>query len=137
MKDTQLTDLAVNTEADALGKLLDDGYVDILDGAKAETGDTPLSGQQLLVRLGFGAPAFRSSVGGILASNPLKSAVAQGTGKPTWFRAYTPGGNPVFDGSAGRGSNFNMQLPADMIVEGMTVGCSGITHSIVKSMAGI
>lgn len=137
--DTKLSDLAVTVQADALAALLDNGFVDVMSGKKADTAnDPPTAENVVLVTLAFGAPAFLKSVGGVIAANALMPGIAMGRGDPVWFRAYradhTTG---VFDGSAGKGKGFNMELPAKTIVEGVTVGCSGLTHTVVKAMPGI
>jgi hypothetical protein len=136
-KNTQLTDLAVNVQANALAALVDGGFVDVMTGKQPDAGDIDITDQVLLVTMGFGKPAFRGAMGGVLSSNGITAGVAISDGDPTWFRAYGPDRRtPVFDGSAGV-SDSNMILPAKTVIRGITVSCSGITHSVVKSMAGI
>lgn len=136
-KDTQLSDLAVNTQGDALGALVDGGFIDVMDGRKAASGDEEVTTQRVLVTMTFGKPAFRPSASGILSANGITAGVATLSGEPSWFRAYRADHKTgVLDGTAGT-KDANMILPAKTIVEGVTVGCSGLTHSVVKSMAGI
>jgi hypothetical protein len=136
--DTKLSDLAVTVQADALAGLLDNGFVDVMTGPKPDSANEPVTTQTVLVTLSFGKPAFLKSVGGVIAANAIAPGVAMGRGDATWFRAYRADHTtPVFDGSAGKGKGFNMELPAKTIVEGVTVGCSGLTHTVTKSMPGI
>lgn len=65
-KNTQLTNLAVNTEANALGALMDGGFIDVYDGTQPLSGDTSLAGQTLGVTLTFGTPAFAAAAAGTL-----------------------------------------------------------------------
>ena len=134
MLETKLSELAVNTQGDATAKLLDNGYVDVLTGPKAKDADEAITTQVVLVTMSFGRPAFKSTVGGVMVSNSLSSGMGLAEGVPAWFRAYPADrSSSVFDGTAGK-ANANMIIPASKIVEGVTVGCSSLTHTIVKSL---
>lgn len=136
-RNTQLTDAAVSVQADAMAALLDGGFVDVMSGAQPASGDTPIDTQKVLVVMSFGKPAFRPASLGVIEANTIAPGIAIATGDPTWFRAYRADHKTsVFDGSAGK-TNANMILPAKTIVEGVTVGCSSLTHTVVKSQAGI
>lgn len=133
---TRLTNLAVNSQADVLARLLDGGFVDVMDGKQPDTGDDPITNQNVLVTMRFGSPAFLEAVGGTIAANALLPGIALTQGDPTWFRAYRADHKTVvFDGSAGR-SNANMLLPVKTLVPGLTVGCSGLTHTVAKASTG-
>lgn len=137
MLNTQLTTLAINKQAEVLGELLDNGFVDVMDGAQPRNADEPITTQRVLVTMTFAKPAFREAKDGVIAANRLMPGVAIETGDPTWYRAYQSDHKTVvFDGTAGM-KNANMILPAKTIVQGVTVGASGLTHTVVKSMAGI
>lgn len=135
---TQLSDVAVEAQADVLAALLDGGFVDVMTGPQPDSGDDPVTTQRVLVTMRFGTPAFVRSDSGVIVANPMSSGVAVADGEPKWFRTYrTDHTTPVFDGSAGKAQDNNMVLPAKTIVAGVTVGCSGLTHTVRKSMAGI
>ena len=61
---TQLSNSAVNTEADALGPQLNTGYLRIYDGTQPATADTAIGAQVLLAELRFNATAFPAAVAG-------------------------------------------------------------------------
>ena len=67
--DTQLADVAVNAEADALARLLDNGYLRLYNGTKPATADTALSGNTLLAELRFNATSAPAASGGIPISS--------------------------------------------------------------------
>jgi hypothetical protein len=52
----RLTNAAVNAEADAFARLLDNGYLRIYSGTQPATADTALSGNTLLAELRFAEP---------------------------------------------------------------------------------
>ncbi len=133
---TRLTTLVVNAQADVLAKLLDGGFVDVMDGRQPDSADEAITTQTVLVTMSLGSPAFLGAVGGTIAANPLGPGIAQVQGDPTWFRAYrSDHRTPVFDGSAGR-KDTNMILPVKTLVAGLTVGCSGLTHTVAKMLTG-
>jgi hypothetical protein len=133
---TQLTNLAVNTEANALAPLLNGGFIDIYDGAQPATGDTPISTQTLLVSLTFAATAFGSAVNGVLTANAIGSGTAVATSTAAWFRCYeSDHATAVFDGSVGT-SNANCIIPSTAIATGIVVSCLSFTHTVAKSTTG-
>lgn len=133
---TQLTNLAVDTEADAMSPLLDAGFLNIYDGAQPATGDTAITTQVKLAGLTFGVPAFGASVAGVITANAITSASADDTGTATWFRCYRSDGvTAVFDGSVGT-SGANCVLNSVAISVGATVSCTAFTHTIAKSTSG-
>ncbi len=98
----------------------------------------PLAGQPLLVQVALPTPAFGLSVAdGLVATAPLLSAipaVASASGWATWFRVASPDGTPVFDGTAGADSTFDLVLmsaggsiPSAYIAEGVTVTLAGFS----------
>lgn len=137
--DTKLSDLAVNVQADALAALLDGGFVDVMSGPKAKTADDPVTTENaVLAVLGFGSPAFLPAVKGLISANPLTPNVAVADGDPKWYRAYRADHTTaVFDGTAGKGKGYNMELPARTIIAGVTVGADVLTHEVAKETRGI
>jgi hypothetical protein len=75
-KRTVLSELSVNTEANAFAALMDGGFIDFYDGAPPKDADTPVKGQTLGVTLGFGSPAFGPAVAGVITANPITPGVA-------------------------------------------------------------
>lgn len=133
---TQLTNLWVNTEADAAAVLLNGGFIKVYDGTQPATGDTTLGSQTLLVTLTLSNPAFASAVAGVLTANTVTSGVAVGAGTATWFRAVkTDGTTKVLDGSVGTASA-NMLLPTTAISIGATITCASLLISVAKSTTG-
>lgn len=136
-KNTQKTNLAVNTEADALAGLLNGGLIRIYDGAQPATGDTAITTQVLLVTLTLNATAFAAAVAGVLTANAITSGVAGNTGTASWARICKSDGTPVYDGSADIAINIpNVVLPSTSITAGITVTCSSFTITLAKSTAG-
>jgi hypothetical protein len=71
-KNTQLTNLAVNTEADALAALCNGGFMDIYDGTQPATGDTAITTQNKLASCALNATAFGAAVAGVLTANAAR-----------------------------------------------------------------
>jgi hypothetical protein len=136
MLETKLSELTVNTQGDAMAKLLDGGFVDVMTGPKPADGDEKITTQRVLVTMTFGRPAFKATKSGVMNANPLTPGIGVAEGDPEWYRAYTPDRRPVMDGTAGK-SNANMVLPVKTIVEGVTVGSLSFTHTVSKSLPGI
>ena len=132
---TQLTNLAVNTEADALAPLLNSGLIKIYTGTQPATGDTALSANTLLVTLTFAATAFPAASAGVLTANAIASGIAAATGTATFARVTKSDGTAVFDASVGT-ATANIILPTTTINTSQTVTCSSFTHTIAKSTSG-
>lgn len=134
---TQMSNFAVNTEANALASLFDSGFIDIYDGVQPANADTAITTQNRLVRLTFGSPAFPAAVNGVLTANAITGGVATASGTGSWYRIFKSDGTTVIlDGSVGT-SNANITLSTTTISAGVTVNCSPFVHSIVKSSTGI
>jgi len=132
---TQKTNLAVNTEADALAGLLNSGLVRIYDGTQPATGDTAITTQNLLVELTLNATAFPAAVAGVLTANAITSGTAGASGTATWARICKSDATPVFDGSVDTASA-NIVLNSTAITSGANVSCSSLTITLAKSTAG-
>jgi len=136
-KNTQLTNLAVNTEADALAVLANSGWIDILDGTQAATGDTAIGSQVVLVSCQLNATAFAAASAGVLTANAMSAGTAGNSGTATWFRLYkTDHTTALFDGSVDT-ATANLILPTTTIAAGQTVTPSSFTHTIAKSTSGL
>jgi|GEM_PF-828121 len=135
-KNTQLTALAVNTEANALGVLLNSGFLDLLDGAQPATGDTAISTQNKLASITFNATAFGNSVAGVITAGVMTACSAANlTGNCTWGRCYkTDHTTAVFDVSVGT-TLANVILNSIAIQANAQVSVSSFTHTIPVSTA--
>lgn len=110
--DTKISTKTANVEADAVGSLLNNGYLRIFGGVKPIDGDGAIADSPLAT-LRFAQIAFRAAVDGVISSYPIAPDMnTAGTGEPTWFRAFTASGEPVFDGTVGR-SGCNLNIPGD------------------------
>lgn len=135
---TQLSNLAVNTEANALAALLNGGYIDIYDGVQPATADTALSGNNLLVTLNLSLTAFGSSSGGVITANTISPGVCALTGTATFFRAYkSDHTTAVMDGTVGVViGQANLILSTTALTSGTTVNVTSFTHTVAKSTSG-
>jgi hypothetical protein len=112
MRDTRCSTLSVNAQADAVGALLNGGFLRIYGGQKPADADALVLGDPLAV-LRFAPHAFRLAEEGVITSMPITPDTnTLGGGEPTWFRACAPNGDPVFDGTVGR-SDCNLNIPGD------------------------
>jgi hypothetical protein len=91
---------ALNAEADAVGRLLDDGYLTLYTGTQPQSPAHAADGITLAT-VRFRTPAFTAATEGIARAVSMLSCVAVSTGSPTWFRATQADGVPVYDGSVG------------------------------------
>jgi hypothetical protein len=134
-KNTQKTNLAVNTEADALAALLNSGLIRIYDGTQPATGDTAITTQNLLVTLTLNGTAFPAAVAGVLTANAITSGTAGASGTAAWARILTSAAASVFDGSVGT-ADANIVLNSVAISSGASVACTSFTITLAKSTAG-
>lgn len=127
------SNVAVNTEADAVCDLLDNGYLRIYDGTQPATGDTAITSQVLLAELRWNANAFPAAVAGVATANAITAdASANAGGVPSWFRALKSDGTTVvFDGSAGT-SGTDLVLQASPIVAATAVAVDSFVYTGAK-----
>lgn len=127
----KMSTLALNTEADALGTLCNDGYLRIYSGTQPENANILVTTQILLAELRFSNPAFPSAVNGILLSNPLISdSSANETGIATWYRVFKSDGiSNILDGSVGLADS-NLILKNINIQKGILVSITKFRHLI-------
>jgi hypothetical protein len=132
---TQLSDLVVNTQADALNALFNGGKIKIYDGTQPATADTAVTTQTLGVTLTLNATAFAAASGGVLTANAITSGVAIADITPTWARITKADGSTVLmDVSVGV-SGCNLTLGG--FLTGATVGCTSFTHDVKNATAGL
>ncbi len=138
-KNTQLSNEVVNGQADALARLLDNGYLRIYSGTQPATADTALSGNTLLAELRFAATSAPAASAGVLTFNALTAdTAADNTGTATFFRALKSNGtSPVIDGTVGAtGSTSNLELSTTSIVAAVQVSVTSFTHTVAKATSG-
>ena len=124
-KNTQMANVAVNAEADALTALLPGGKVNIYSGTQPATADTALASNTLLAAPTLGTPAFPAAVAGVLTANAITAATAGATGKATFARTFkSDGTTAVVDQSVG------MQLL------GTDFTFTAATKTVAKASAG-
>ena len=130
----KLSNAAVNAEADALARLLDNGYVRIYDGAQAATADTAIGAQVLLAELRVNATSAPAAVAGVLTFNAVTSDTSNNaTGTATWFRALkSDGTSSVLDGSVGTASA-DMIINSTAIQAGAQTDVTAWTHTVPKT----
>jgi len=101
MRDFRRSALAVDAASAAVCALLDGGKLLLFDGRKPLDPDAPQN-QTPIAELFFDRPAFSRPVGGIARAHPIApDQQVHRPGRPTWFRAVTGAGAPVFDGTVG------------------------------------
>lgn len=137
-KNTQLTNLAVSTEADALGALFNLGFLDLFDGVQPANGDTAITSQNMLASVQFNSTAFAAAANGILTANPMTAcSAASMTGNATWARCFQADHvTPLMDVSVGT-TNANVILNSVAIQANAQVSISGFMHTISKATAGL
>lgn len=121
---------AVNAAADAVGNLLDNGYLRIYDGTQPATADTALGAQVLLAELRFNAAAFPGATAGVASAAAITAdSSANASGTATWFRALASDGTTViYDGSVGT-SGCDLNLNSVAISAGAAVSVSSFQYT--------
>lgn len=106
-----------NAGLDAALALANHGYIRVYDGTQPSDPEQG-SGALLLAEMRFSEKAFELPALGIAAPAPIAADTdAKATGTATWFRAFKDDGvTPLFDGSAGVGSSFDLNLNTAAIV---------------------
>lgn len=129
----KFTNLAANTHADAVGALLNTGYLRIYSGTQPATADTALSGNTLLAELRFNATAFGAAVAGVATANAITSDTdADATGTATFFRAFkSDGTTAVMDGSVGTATSDAIINSAAIQIHAQ-VDCTALTYTASK-----
>jgi hypothetical protein len=135
-KNTQMSVVALNAQADALAALLDDGYLRIYGGRQPDSAEIYVTNQPLLAELRFSKESAPAAVGGELTFNKIADEPdAPATGRATWFRCFNADGRTaVMDGEIGRDGNLSLDDPD--IVAGGRVSVHSFGHGIAGSTPG-
>lgn len=131
---SKLSNAGANAAADAVARLVDNGYLRIYDGTQAADADTAIGAQVLLAELRFNATSAAAAAAGVLTFNSFTAdSSANASGTATWFRALQSNGtSAVFDGSVGT-SGANCNLNSVAISSGAAVSISSATYTQSKS----
>lgn len=137
MRNTKLAEDVVNEQAEVMARKCAGGYIDVMTGDQPDSTSVDADPKSVLVTVRFSDPAFNEAAAGTIIAKALIPGVAVAEGVPTWFRAYRADhATPVFDGSAGM-EKANMILTVPKTVPGMTIGGTGLSHTVVKSVPGV
>lgn len=138
-KNSQVSNVGVNAEADAFGALFNSGYLRIYAGSQPANADTALTAQTLLAELRFNTTAFPAASGGVLTANAITSGVASASGTAAFFRCLKSDGTTVLlDGTCDISANSpNITLPTTTITAGVTVSITSFVHTVNKASAGL
>jgi len=128
----KLGNAAANAEADALGTLLNAGFLRIYDGSQPATPDTAINTQVLLAELTFGNPAFGAASAGVITANAItKDSSANAGGNAAWFRCVKSDDTPVLDGTVGTATS-DLILNSVAIGAGAEVSVTSFQHTVTK-----
>jgi hypothetical protein len=129
----KFSNATVNAEADAVARLLDNGYLRVYSGTQPASADTALSGNTLLAELRFAATSAAGAAAGVLTFSAITSdSSADATGTASFFRAFkSDGTSVVMDGTVGTASA-DAIINATAISAGAQVDCTAMTFSVSK-----
>jgi len=135
-KNTQLTNLVVDTQANSMATLFNSGFMDLLDGSQPATGNTAITTQNVLASVGFNATAWGASANGVLTAGVMTAcSSANLSGNAAWARCYkSDHTTALMDVSVGT-ANANIILNSVVIQAGAQVSVSSMTHTVAKSTA--
>lgn len=133
-RNTKISNAVVNAQADALARLLDNGYLRIYSGIQPVTANTALSGNTLLAELRFADPSAPAAVAGVLTfSSITPDASANASGTASFYRCFqSDGTSVVMDGNIGIAGE-NLDLNSTDIVLGDTVSIGSFVHTLEKT----
>jgi hypothetical protein len=129
----KFANVTVNAEADALARLLDNGYLRLYSGTQPATADTALSGNTLLAELRFAATSAAAASAGVLTFSAITSDTsADATGTAAFYRALkSDGTSVVMDGSVGT-SSADLVLNSTAIQSGAQVDVTSFAVTVSK-----
>jgi hypothetical protein len=129
----KFANVTVNAEADALARLLDNGYLRIYSGSQPTNADTALGAQVLLAELRFAATSAPAASAGVLTFSAITSDTsADATGTAAFYRALkSDGTSVVMDGSVGT-SSADLVLNSTAIQSGAQVDVTSFSLTVSK-----
>jgi hypothetical protein len=129
----KFANVTVNAEADALARLLDNGYLRLYSGSQPTNADTALGAQVLLAELRFAATSAPAASAGVLTFSAITSDTsADATGTAAFYRALkSDGTSVVMDGSVGT-SSADLVLNSTAIQSGAQVDVTSFAVTVSK-----
>lgn len=129
---TQISYAAVNAEADALARLLDNGFLRIYEGTVPTRADDALGAQVLLAEGRFAATSAPAASNGVLTFTvPITDSAANAGGTQTFFRAFKSDGTTVvWQGTAGA-SGCDLNLPSPIAL-GAAINVTSLTYTVPR-----
>lgn len=122
-----------SAQANAGGRLADNGFLRIYGGQQPSSVDVEVDGQPLLAELRFGPTAGVAIGGEFIFARIMPEKSARASGKATWYRALTDAGIPLLDGSVGgKDSGAALELDRVMIVEGAIVSIEDLRWRVTR-----
>jgi hypothetical protein len=131
---TQLSDIAVNAQANALAVLCNGGSLSIYDGVQPANANSPITVDNTLgVVLTLPNPAFGAPNSGQISANSIDPSPAVGTITPTFGRITDTSGNTIIDVSAGM-DQCNITIGA--FTSGTLVSVTSFIHDVRNATTG-
>jgi hypothetical protein len=134
---TRISNATASAEADALARLLDNGWLRIYDSTggtgQPATVDTAIGSQVILAELRFAATSAPAASNGVITFSGLTAdSSANATGTASWFRTFKADGTTaVWDGSVAA-SSATINLNTTSIVSGAAVSVTALTFTVQK-----
>lgn len=118
---------ARNAAADAVCRQLDGGVLQFYDGPLPVSCEAPVT-QMPLASVTFASPAFAPAQRGVAVSHPLQATWATRAGRLQWWRAMSPRGEVVCDGTVGVAGDVDMVVTVDTVTPQAAVHVAQLTY---------
>lgn len=124
-----ISDESANAAMDVIGAKLNNGFLDLFDGVKPVNANLPITTQNLLATLTFGATAFIDAIAGVIAANAIgPESDNKASGTATWARLRKSNHTSVVCdltvGTSGADINLNsniIQIHAQTTLDSLTL----------------
>lgn len=135
MSKTKLSNLLVNTQANAGAALYAGGYARIYGGEQPPNPDAAITGQTLLVEGRFSDPAWAIAVNGELSANAMTFGAVLVNGDAAFVRYLSADGVTVLhDDDVGLiGSGAGIEIENIALVEGAPFALASLYHTVPRS----
>ena len=110
-----------NAQQNAITTTLSTSAVMSLYPAPKPAGPDAAAGVTALVALPCSVTLAGAAASGILTLNAITAANASATGTAAWYRISTSGGTAHIDGTAGMGTNFDLNMINTSLTSGQPV----------------
>lgn len=137
MKNTQVANFVVNTQAEVVSTALNAGKVRLYSGPQPTNAEASLAPANILLcEITLPNIAFGPAVNGVITANPITDALVLADGQVSFFRALQADGTTVvLDGSAGT-ADANLIIGNTNLVQNAYVSVVAFTHTVLKSATG-